>query len=411
MMTDQWEQQKTIDPDSRYGLVLAGGGAKGVYQIGAWRALRELGIRFDTVVGTSVGAMNGALVALDQYEGAMELWRSMSIERGFQLPMPLRKPDKLFSIKNADILVRELWKKHGLDISPLRRCLEELIDEEALRASRIDFGLVTYEVTGRRGRELYKQEIPRGRLMDYIMASAAYPGLIRPQIDGKTYLDGGLVDNVPVRMMLCRRRSHIVVVNIGDEGLPGDLEPLPDLVYIKPLDKLGTAFEFQPETAQTKMELGWFDTMKAFGRYAGDWMYFDNGEYQRMTAALGADTVSGLEYYARLIGLDKLRVFPAEEFARELLDCDRVSAEKFRLFRAHTDLSTMVKGLVQGKLSEYNLTGDILLQLAQSLLEDEKKKPRLRAMAQKMVPELMRAAEAMRSLRKLAANAEAESAG
>ena len=71
----------------------------------------------------------------------------------------------------------------------------------------------------------------------------------------------------------------------------------------------------------------------------------------------------------------------------------------------------MVKGLVQGKLSEYNLTGDILLQLAQSLLEDEKKKPRLRAMAQKMVPELMRAAEAMRSLRKLAANAEAESAG
>ena len=46
-----------------YGLVLAGGGAKGIYQIGAWRAIRELEIPITCVVGTSVGAMNGAMVA------------------------------------------------------------------------------------------------------------------------------------------------------------------------------------------------------------------------------------------------------------------------------------------------------------------------------------------------------------
>lgn len=87
-----------------YGLVLAGGGAKGVYQIGAWKALRELGIAVDCVVGTSVGAMNGALVALGLYDEAEALWKSMSIERGFQLSAPLRRPDKLFSIQNAGIL-------------------------------------------------------------------------------------------------------------------------------------------------------------------------------------------------------------------------------------------------------------------------------------------------------------------
>ena len=87
--------------------------------------------------------MNGALVALGLYDEAEALWKSMSIEQGFQLSAPLRRPDKLFSIQNAGILVRELWKHHGLDITPLRRRLEELVDEQALRASPVEYGLVT----------------------------------------------------------------------------------------------------------------------------------------------------------------------------------------------------------------------------------------------------------------------------
>ena len=70
--------------------------------------------------------------------------------------------------------------------------LEQLIDEDTLRASPIEYGLVTFELAGKKGRELYKDRIPEGRLMDYIMASAAYPGLKRPEIDGKSFLDGGL---------------------------------------------------------------------------------------------------------------------------------------------------------------------------------------------------------------------------
>ena len=103
-----------------YGLVLAGGGAKGIYQIGAWRALREMEIPINCVVGTSVGAMNGAMVACGQYEGAVALWENMSIEKGFALPEPLRVPDRLFSLKNADILIKEMWRNGGLDISPIR---------------------------------------------------------------------------------------------------------------------------------------------------------------------------------------------------------------------------------------------------------------------------------------------------
>ena len=384
-----------VKKEMPYGLVLAGGGAKGVYQIGAWKALRELGIAVDCVVGTSVGAMNGALVALGLYDEAEALWKSMSIERGFQLSAPLRRPDKLFSIQNAGILVRELWKHHGLDITPLRRRLEELVDEQALRASPVEYGLVTYEVTGRKGRELFKEKIPEGRLMDYIMASAAYPGLRRIEIDGKTYLDGGLVDNVPVQMLLNRKKEPVVVVDIGDGGLPAGMKPSESLIYVKPLEPLGTAFEFQPETAQRKMDMGYMDTLKAFGRLSGTWMYFENAEYDRLLRRWGKETVEGVEHYARLLGMNELRVCTGDGFVRELLEYEKVSAEKFRLFRSQMDIPSLTKALARGSVREYSLTGDLLLQLAQAMLEDGEKRRRLIGMAQKVRPELMKAAAAM----------------
>ena len=53
-----------LDRNKTYGLALEGGGAKGAYQIGAWKALREAGIRFSAVSGTSVGALNGAMIVM-----------------------------------------------------------------------------------------------------------------------------------------------------------------------------------------------------------------------------------------------------------------------------------------------------------------------------------------------------------
>ena len=382
-----------------YGLVLAGGGAKGIYQIGAWRAIRELEIPITCVVGTSVGAMNGAMVACGQYEGAVALWENMSIEKGFSLPEPLRVPDRLFSLKNADILIREMWRNGGLDISPIRKELEALVDEDALRASPVEFGLVTFELSRRQPRHLFRDQIPRGRLMDYIMASSAYPGLKQPEIYGHKYLDGGVIDNVPVKMMMRRHPDNIIVVNSGDVGLPKGLDPKMNLVYIKPIDSLGTAFEFRPETARTKMDMGWYDTMKAFGRFSGEWMYFPNEEYQRLRDELGENVVKGLEHAARLYGLDKLRVCTAEEFVRELMDCDRVSAEKFAAFRSRFDLPSLLKAFYKGDFRDTDMTSDVLLQLTQNLLNDRKERPKLLAVARRMIPDILRAAEAMCHLR------------
>ena len=62
------------------GIALAGGGSKGSYQIGVWKALRELGIDYDIVTGTSIGAINGALMVMGDYERAERLWSTITVE-------------------------------------------------------------------------------------------------------------------------------------------------------------------------------------------------------------------------------------------------------------------------------------------------------------------------------------------
>ena len=66
-----------LDRNKTYGLALEGGGAKGAYQIGAWKALREAGIRFSAVSGTSVGALNGAMIVMDDLQKAEDVWNNI----------------------------------------------------------------------------------------------------------------------------------------------------------------------------------------------------------------------------------------------------------------------------------------------------------------------------------------------
>ena len=66
--------------EKRYALVLSGGGTRGVYQIGVWKALRELKIEYDLIIGSSIGALNAALMAQGDWEEAHRLWMNITLE-------------------------------------------------------------------------------------------------------------------------------------------------------------------------------------------------------------------------------------------------------------------------------------------------------------------------------------------
>ena len=124
-------------------VVLSGGGAKGGYQIGVWKVLRQMGFTPDIVVGTSVGALNGALMALDNFDAALDIWENMSMDSVFQNFVNMsdeENPDRESYIKE---LAKEAIFKGGADYTPLQERVKSLMDEEKLRTSPIRFGLVT----------------------------------------------------------------------------------------------------------------------------------------------------------------------------------------------------------------------------------------------------------------------------
>ena len=73
--------EPVLDLTKEYGIVLDGGGAKGAYQIGAWKALKEAGVKINAVAGTSVGALNGALICMDDVENAVRIWGELTFSR------------------------------------------------------------------------------------------------------------------------------------------------------------------------------------------------------------------------------------------------------------------------------------------------------------------------------------------
>ena len=140
----------------RKALVLAGGGARGSYQVGVWRALTELGWNPQIITGTSVGSLNGAMFALDLYETARDMWTSIRSQDVMELPEETRNLTELHQF------LRDVVRAGGMDVTPLEEIVERVLDEDALRASPIRFGLVTVEKRGLKPRELPLEEIPKG---------------------------------------------------------------------------------------------------------------------------------------------------------------------------------------------------------------------------------------------------------
>lgn len=93
-----------------YGLVLEGGGAKGAYHIGAFFALKELGYEFDAVVGTSIGALNGAMIAMGEAHKSAEVWKTASMSSFVVKDM------QKDSEKEVNALVENIKKQVNFDL-------------------------------------------------------------------------------------------------------------------------------------------------------------------------------------------------------------------------------------------------------------------------------------------------------
>ena len=244
-------------------IVLSGGGAKGSYQIGFWKAIRKLNIDFDVITGTSVGALNGALMIQDSYKDALKLWKNISYK----------------GILKDDIDVEEIKKtyvkyalKGGIEPTNLHEMMEDIIDEEKIRNSNINYGLVTVKFPSMKKMELEKKDIPKGKFAEYLMASSAcFPFFEDKEINGTSYIDGGYYDNLPINLAIKLGATEIIAVDLEAIGFKRSVKnKVVDIKYISPKSDIGGILEFESDIAIRNIRYGYNDTMKAFDKLDGN---------------------------------------------------------------------------------------------------------------------------------------------
>jgi NTE family protein len=264
-----------LKKSSPYCLVLAGGGAKGVYHIGAWKALEELGIDVVAFIGNSIGAIIAGFLAQGETKRLEELSHQIGLNFILNMPDEFIK-DGEFKLTSANQLAayKKFYKttvaKKGLDTGPLRKMLTSNLDEDAIRTSGKDLGVVTYNLSDMKPKEIYIEDMGSGHLIDYLLASAALPGFELPEINGKKYIDGGVYDNIPYTMAQQRGYKRIIIVDISGLGVKRklDIEGM-QIVYIKNSVNMGGVLDFNKKFLNDFTRLGYLDTMRTFDRLKG----------------------------------------------------------------------------------------------------------------------------------------------
>lgn len=320
-------------------IVLSGGGSKGSYQIGVWRALRKLHIKYDIVTGTSVGALNGALMVQNKFHKAIKLWSKINMELLFG-------DEATNSTKIKDVLNMyriNFFKNGGMDVKILEDVIDKYIDKDTFYNSKIDFGLVAVNLSGKKAVQMKKKDIPKDKLTDYLMASAScYPAFQKKDIDGNKFIDGGVFDNMPINLAIDLGADSIIAVDLCAPGIKARPKKHVETITIKPNNKLTNFLNFYEEGSIRNIKFGYNDTMKVFGKYKGYKYTFKKkkiddeiSEYHKLfiynlNQILNSEKLIKL-IDVNLIDTEKLIIKTAEEIGL-LLNFDETKIYKFKKF-------------------------------------------------------------------------------
>lgn len=267
-----------------YGLVLEGGGAKGSYHMGVYEAILEEGIEIKAVAGTSIGALNGAMIVQGDHESSLKLWNKVAytdVIKGNEEEIERLMNSKL-NIEDLKLISKNILNiisQRGFDITPFKNLINEYIDEEKVRASHMDFGIVTINLSDMKPVQLFVEDIPEGKLTDYLLASSYLPVFKFERLDGKLYLDGGFYDNLPFKLLQERGYEDLILVRTHAKGLTRKIENLEgNVITISPSRDIGRSFIYDKHRMKANIKMGYYDALKVFRGLKGDLYYIEPGD-------------------------------------------------------------------------------------------------------------------------------------
>ena len=260
---------------SKLGLVLSGGGSKGAYEIGVYKALKKLHKNIDIVTGTSIGAINGLFIVQKDLRGALKLWKNISFKTIYdEDSFPIMEDEKLSKIYMQ--YAKSFINEGGLDIYKMKSLFDKSFKPYKFYNSNIDYGLVTYNISQNKPVLKIKEELPKENIKDYVLASAScYPAFKPYLIDGEMYIDGAYYDNLPINLAIDLGATEIIAVDLRAIGFKKNVKnKAVDITYIVPRNKIGSFLVFDKNQAKKSIKLGYNDTMKTFGKLEGNYFTF-----------------------------------------------------------------------------------------------------------------------------------------
>jgi len=255
------------------GLALEGGGSRGAYHVGVMKACLESGRDITGFTGTSIGAINAAVFAQGDYLLAADMWSHITTEKLFDadackiLRFAETKLD-INQLSEAGHSLRRIIDEHGIDTSMIRAAIDSCIDENKLRASGNDYGLVTVSLSEKRPYELFLEDIKQGELLSYIAASACVPGFQSVVIGKNSFVDGALYNSCPINMLIKKGYQEIIAVRTKAPGVFRRIKA-PKGVKVRmvvPKHDMGSLLIFSPEKIEENIRLGYIDGLKALRR-------------------------------------------------------------------------------------------------------------------------------------------------
>ncbi|MBQ1186880.1 MAG: patatin-like phospholipase family protein [Clostridia bacterium] len=271
-----------FDTSKTYALCLEGGGARGAYQIGAWQALCEAGVKITAAAGSSVGALNGALIAMENPDLAFNLWYNMRFSRVMDVDdAQMRKimTGKLLdlNIKSAHGKLKRVLKDGGFDVTPLKNLIKDTLDCEKIRNSDIRLFICTHSITDHKGLEFEAKKLGDEELRDMLLASAYFPAFKHEEIGGKLYTDGGVSNVLPLSPLVSRGFKNIISIRLYGLGTQKRIS-IPKgttVTEIAPKKDLGNMLNFDTEPCRKNLSLGYFDAKRLLYGLYGEKYYID----------------------------------------------------------------------------------------------------------------------------------------
>ncbi|MDH3302583.1 MAG: patatin-like phospholipase family protein [Acidimicrobiia bacterium] len=277
------------DPKSGRAWVLGGGGLRGAAEVGMARALAASGLQPDFVVGTSVGSINGAVLAsapvVQSAVTLTKMWDTMTVHSVFQESM-------LSRLRN---LVDHWTHLHSNE--PLRQLIDRWVPFE-----NIEDALIHFECVAACIETSSEHWFTEGSVIEAILASCALPGVLPPvEVDGRHYIDGGVVNSIPISRAIELGAEEIYVLHVGhiDDELVVPRHPW-DVAMVS--FEIARRHRFNNEVAQHRegVTIHVMPTGRPPGRY-NDLSKLRYWDAEPIRATIAAAQLAGLEYLEALV--------------------------------------------------------------------------------------------------------------